>query len=185
MVQGEREMAKDCRSLAQFDLSGFPAMIAGKARIEVTFQVDCDGLLSVQAKELLSGVQNVITVKPTYGLSTEQIIDSIEDAIVHAQEDVQLRKLNEKITQAKQLVQSLDHAIALDGQYYPATQLAELLAKKQQVESAMSDNNIAKIKQSLQSIEPSAQDFAEFRLNRALNQVLSGKTLDDIEAIVP
>ncbi len=185
VVQGEREMAKDCRSLAHLDLSGFPPMMAGKARIEVTFQVDCDGLLSVDAKELLSGVQNTISVKPTYGLSEQQIIHFIEDSVQHAEQDVKVRKLHEKITQANQLVLSLDAAIKLDGTYYPPTHLQALVSKKDQLEQAIKDQNIAQIKQTLHEIEPDAQHFAEFRLNKALNQVLSGKTINDIELIVP
>ncbi|MGD9591275.1 MAG: Fe-S protein assembly chaperone HscA [Candidatus Berkiella sp.] len=185
VVQGEREMAKDCRSLAQFDLSGFPSMIAGKARIEVTFLVDCDGLLSVKAKELLSGVQNTIAVKATYGLSEEQIIHEIENAVEHAQEDIQARKLNEKLIEANQLLLSLDAALKLDGEFYPPLLRDELLTKKEQLALAIKNQDIVKLKQCLQDIEHSAQLFAEFRLNRALNQALSGKTLDDVEHIIP
>ncbi len=184
IVQGEREMAADCRSIAHFDLSGFPAMMAGKARIEVTFQVDCDGLLSIEAKELLSGVQNTIQVKPTYGLSDEAIVEYIEDSVKHASEDLTLRKQNEKIIHAKQLVLSLDNAIALDGQAYPQAPLQALLAKKQALEAAVIAQNATLIKQGMLEIEPLAQAFAEFRLNRALTQVLSGKSMDEVEAIV-
>ncbi len=181
VVQGEREMAKDCRSLAHFDLSGFPIMPAGKARIEVTFSVDCDGLLNVQAIETISGVQNAIAVKPTYGLSEAQIMGFIEDSVQHASADLQERKLNEKIQEANILMLSLERALAVDAYLLSQEKLNALEDKKLNLVQAIESNQRAQIKQALQAMEGEVQAFAELRLNSALAQVLSGKAIDDIE----
>jgi molecular chaperone HscA len=111
IVQGEREMAKDCRSLATLDLTGLPALPAGKARIEVTFQVDADGLLSVAAKELTTGIHSSLIVKPTYGLTESMICEFIEDSIEHAKEDLKARQAQQAITDLEQLRNSLESAM--------------------------------------------------------------------------
>ncbi len=181
VVQGEREMAKDCRSLAHFDLSGFPIMPAGKARIEVTFSVDCDGLLNVQAIETISGVQNAIAVKPTYGLSEAQIMSFIEDSVQHASADLQERKLHEKIQEANILMLSLERALAVDAYLLSQEKRKALEDKKLNLVQAIESNQRAQIKQALEAMEGEVQAFAELRLNSALAQVLSGKAIDDIE----
>ncbi|MBS0286181.1 MAG: Fe-S protein assembly chaperone HscA [Proteobacteria bacterium] len=183
VVQGEREMAKDCRSLAHFDLT-FPPMSAGKARIEVTFRVDCDGLLSVEAHEILSGAKSAISVKPTYGLSEEQIIHYIEDSVIHAGIDLYSRKLTEKINEAKHVLLSLEKALAIDSHLLSEEALQDLLEKKQAIELAINGQDISKIKLSLQDCEKALQDFSQSRLNAAINQVLAGKSVDDIESIL-
>lgn len=104
-------MAKDCRSLATLDLTGLPALPAGKARIEVTFQVDADGLLSVAAKELTTGIHSSLIVKPTYGLTESMICEFIEDSIEHAKEDLKARQAQQAITDLEQLRNSLESAM--------------------------------------------------------------------------
>ncbi len=184
IVQGEREMAKDCRSLAQLDLTGFPSMPAGKARIEVSFRIDCDGLLSVQAIES-SGVKSEIVVKPTYGLSEEAVTSLIEDSIVNADEDVMQRKIHEKITQANQLLISLDKALLTDSHLLSTEKHQALKTSQKALTLAIKSAQLSNINQSLERLEILAQDFAELRLNATLEQVFAGKTMDDLEKCLP
>ncbi|MBN9287139.1 MAG: Fe-S protein assembly chaperone HscA [Gammaproteobacteria bacterium 39-13] len=184
IVQGERELAKDCRSLARFDLTGFPGMTAGKARIEVTFRVDSDGLLKVEAKELGSGIQSQIEVKPTYGLTEEAVISLIEDSIHHAQEDMNLRKLHEKIGEAQHLLMSLDRALEKDAHLISYELQGLLDAGRAQLRDALTLKQLSKINEAIVSLEPAMQEFAERRLNTALADVLAGKTVAEIEKVL-
>src|SRR5690606_33524575 len=116
VVQGERELVSDCRSLARFELRGIPPMVAGAARIRVTFQVDADGLLSVSAREQTSGVESNITVKPSYGLSEDQIFEMLQASFSSAEEDKQARALREAQIDARQLLDAITAALAQDGE---------------------------------------------------------------------
>lgn len=184
VVQGERELAKDCRSLARFDLTGFPAMTAGKARIEVTFRVDSDGLLTVEAKELSTGVQSQIEVKPTYGLTDDAVISLIEDSIHHAQEDMNLRKLHEKIRESEHLLMSLDKALKKDAHLISKELQCLLDAGKRRLQDALAIKQLVEINAAIAALEPAMQEFAECRLNKALAAALAGKTVAEIEKVL-
>lgn len=184
VVQGERELAKDCRSLARFDLTGFPAMPAGKARIEVTFRVDTDGLLSVEAKELSTGVKSHIEVKPTFGLTEQALSAIIEDSISFAQEDMRLRKLHEKIGEGQHLCISLEKALENDNHLLSEDLKQALFEGKEQLQHALKNEQLSEINAAITSLEPHMQIFAELRLNEALAGVLAGKTVNEIEKVL-
>jgi len=182
IVQGERELAKDCRSLATLDLLGLPPMPAGKARIEVTFRVDADGLLSVEAIEQTTGISSEITVQPTYGLQAEEIHAFIKDSIEYAQEDIALRKWHEKAIEATALLEYLESALDKDRTLLSNEELNRLQQDMENIGLALKDKNILHLNQSLKSITPLANTFAEMRLNATLQSVLAGKSLNDIES---
>lgn len=182
VVQGEREMAQDCRSLAKFELTGIPAMLAGKARIEVTFRVDADGLLLVNAVELLSGVKSDIVVKPTYGLTQEAVISLIEEAIVNASDDLRQRKLTEKVQEAKRLLVSLENAW-VDAHLLSTEQATCLKSKMNSLGEMIKTPEIQPLQNLLKSMEKEVQLFGELRLNATLERVFAGKTFDEIEKV--
>ncbi|MFI4938155.1 MAG: Fe-S protein assembly chaperone HscA [Candidatus Berkiellales bacterium] len=184
IVQGERELAKDCRSLAQFDLNGIPPMPAGKARIEVTFRIDADGLLQVQAKELISGINSDIIIKPTYGLTEDKVLATLEESILHAEEDIQQRKLHDKILEANQLLMSLDQALKSDSNLLNRSQIDHLTEAMQLCRKAIHSQEMKPIKQTLNNLSPLAEEFGQLRLNATLKQAIIGKTLTDLENVI-
>lgn len=179
VVQGERELAKDCRSLAHFELS-FAPMKAGQARIEITFQVDMDGLLSVQAKELTTQASAQIVLKPTFGLTEEQVNTLIEDSIIHAQSDLQARHLQQKIQEAQQLLLSLQKGLTEDAQLLTTMEHQQLASHMKALQAAIDAGQLAQLSHCLKMIEPSAQQFAQARLAHAL-QTMQGKQLSEME----
>lgn len=184
IVQGERELAKDLRSLAHFDLTGFPPLAAGKARIEVVFQVDADGLLSVSAKELSTGISSQITVKPTYGLSQEAVNALINDAIHHASTDLKQRQRQEKIQEAKVFLFNLQKAFATDGHLLDLEKRQQLAQQMQALANAIQSEQKTAIANSLKNVEAMAQEFAQIRLDAALAQALDGKKISELEKIL-
>ena len=153
VVQGERELVSDCRSLAKFDLRGIPPMVAGAARIRVTFQVDADGLLSVSAREAVSGVEAHITVKPSYGLSDAEITRMLQESNQHAQDDMLARALREQQVEAEQLIEAVENALAQDG--------AELLAQDEQ----------ARIRASMDGLRAVLQTADHLAIKRAISEL--------------
>lgn len=184
IVQGERELAKDCRSLAKFDLSGFPAMSAGKARIEVTFCVDADGLLRVEAKELSTGIDSHIEVKPTFGLSEAGITALIEASITHAKTDLIQRKQHEKRFEAQQLIMSLQKALNADGDLLTQAQNHSLRATMALLQQALDEQHMPDLLSAMKTLEPLASTFATLRLNATLQQAVAGKPIQDLEKVL-
>jgi molecular chaperone HscA len=180
VLQGERELVSDCRSLARFELRGIPPMVAGAAHIRVTFQVDADGLLSVSAMEKSSGIETSIVVKPSYGLDDDSIAQMITASFEHAQSDIALRALREQQVEAERVIESLRSALAdngadllSDSEYKGLTQsIDELVLISQQSDSQ-------KIKQLIDKIGRESEVFAARRMDVSIKQALSGKTLDD------
>ncbi|MES9993519.1 MAG: Fe-S protein assembly chaperone HscA [Candidatus Thiodiazotropha sp.] len=182
VLQGERELVSDCRSLARFELRGIPPMVAGAARIRVTFAVDADGLLSVSAVEQSSGVQASIEVKPSYGLTDNEIETMLRDSIVHAGEDKQLRSLREQQVEADRVIEALQAALAEDGD--------RLLdpTERQQVERALDAlRSVARaddqktIKAAIEQLEASCGFYVERRMNQSIQQAMSGHKVDEFE----
>lgn len=184
IVQGERELAADCRSLAHFDLMGIPPMPASKAKVEVKFQVDSDGLLNVSARELTTGISNHVTVKPTYGLSEENITELIENSILHADEDLKARRLKEKITEARQLLTALQNALQKDGDLLDAPMGAALNQAMEKLQAALINPTVKAIKQQLVEVNHYAEQFGELRLNATLKNALQGKKINELEALI-
>ncbi len=181
IVQGERELSHECRSLAKFSLKGIPPMAAGTARIRITFQIDADGLLSVRAKEQTTGIESSITVRPSFGLADTQIEQMLNDSIKHAKEDIETRMLAEAQNKATSLITMLEHAIEIDGDLLideEKSQLKTILANLNQAIEQQNTNLITKLTDQLTN---AAETFAVKRTNRALKQSLSGKTINEVE----
>lgn len=180
VVQGEREMVSDCRSLARFSLKGIPPMPAGGAHIRVTFQVDADGLLSVSAMEKSTGVQASIQVKPSYGLTDQEIAGMIKDSMSNAQDDLTARRLAEQKVEAARVLESLTRALEQD---------AHLLSKEEQVAIDQAANNLIEtvqgtdpvaIEHSIKLLDKQTQNFAARRMDDSIRQALSGHSVDEI-----
>ncbi len=184
ILQGERELVSDCRSLARFTLHGIPAMNAGAARIRVTLQIDTDGLLSVSARELTSGIESAITVKPSYGLDDAQIARMLTEAQNKAGDDMRMRMLRETQVDARRLLDATEAALAQDGK--ALLNPAELNAIRQcmhhlvDVIETEGVNQIEALRQASETLNQATQEFAARRMNHAIQQALTGKSLEHL-----
>jgi molecular chaperone HscA len=182
VLQGERELVSDCRSLARFELRGIPPMGAGAARIRVTFQVDADGLLSVTAREQNSGVESSIQVKPSYGLGDEEIATMLQDSMSHAREDMDARNLREQQVEAERVIEALEAALAADGDtLLSADERAALEASMQTVRELIDGSDYKVLKASVGILNANSTEFAARRMNVSIKQALSGHQLDDFD----
>ncbi|MEH0758664.1 Fe-S protein assembly chaperone HscA [Vibrio sp. 16] len=181
IVQGEREMVDDCRSLARFSLKGIPPMAAGAAHIRVTYQVDADGLLSVTAMEKSTGVQSEIQVKPSYGLSDDEVANMLRDSMAHAKEDMQARALAEQRVEADRVIEGLIAAMQADGDELLSEQERQALLKAIEalIELRNGDNADA-IEQGIKDTDKASQDFASRRMDKSIRAALSGQSVNDI-----
>jgi molecular chaperone HscA len=184
VVQGEREMVEDCRSLARFELLGIPPMTAGAARIRVTFAVDADGLLTVSAEEKTTGVAQRVEVKPSYGLSHEDMADMLYDSLDHAEEDMTRRLLTEARVEARRNLLALDAALARDGELLSAEERAELDTARARIETAMTGEDRDEINAAAEALETLSKPFAERRMDRGIREALSGMAVKDLEGRV-
>jgi len=181
VVQGERELVSDCRSLARFELRGIPPMVAGAARIRVTFQVDADGLLSVAAQEQITGIRSEIIVKPSYGLHDSKNEKMLKDSFAYAQQDVALRALREQQVEAERVILALQAALKTDAHLVlpeEKIQIDQALAQLIRVNAAT--DSLA-IKQAIQQVEQVTQNFVARRMNSAIHQAMAGKRVDDFD----
>ncbi len=181
VVQGERELISDCRSLAKFELRGIPAMVAGAARIRVTFQVDADGLLNVAAREMASGIETAIVVKPSYGLTDADITRMLQESTQHAQDDMQARSEREQMTEANQLLDSVAGALAQDGELLNLAQRADIEAKILMLEAALQTANQLSIKRAMTLLNDVTVSFAQARMDKSVTRALAGKNISDLE----
>ncbi|MDO5686579.1 MAG: Fe-S protein assembly chaperone HscA [Neisseria sp.] len=180
VVQGERELVADCRSLARFTLSGIPPMVAGAARIRVTFQVDADGLLSVSAREQTTGVAAHIEVKPSYGLDDEAITRMLKESIDHAADDVQQRKLQEAKVEAQSLADAVQAALDTDGDLLNEPELAAIQAALDALHAASAGEAAQLIRERTAALNHASDEFAARRMNRNISRVLTGKSVDAV-----
>jgi molecular chaperone HscA len=180
VVQGERELVADCRSLARFELRGIPPMAAGAARIRVTFQVDADGLLSVSARELGSGVEASVAVKPSYGLADEQIAQMLRDGFSHAEDDMAARKLREARVEAERMVLATRAALVADAALLDAAerQAIESLLQAAQAQARGADADA--IDAAVEALAEGTEGFAAARMNEGIRRALAGRSLDQI-----
>ena len=180
VVQGERELVADCRSLARFELRGIPPMAAGAARVRVTFQVDADGLLSVSAQELQSGVQAAVTVKPSYGLADDDVARMLREGFAHAEEDVVARRLREARVEAQRMVLATRSALAADGELLSAAERSDIeMLIGQTEEVAASDDHVA-IDAAVERLASGTEAFAAARMNRGIRAALAGRKVEDV-----
>ncbi|MCG7965081.1 MAG: Fe-S protein assembly chaperone HscA [Candidatus Thiodiazotropha taylori] len=182
VVQGERELVADCRSLARFELRGIPPMVAGAARIRVTFAVDADGLLSVSAIEQSSGVQANIEVKPSYGLTDQEIETMLRDSIAHADADKQARSLREQQVEAERVIEALHAALAEDGErLLDATERQQVDAALETLRNVSKDGDQEQIKNQIAELEKSCGFYVERRMNQSIQQAMSGHSVDEFD----
>ncbi len=186
VLQGERELVSDCRSLAKFELHGIPPMVAGAAKIRVSYQVDADGLLNVSAQELSSGVEASVEVKPSYGLSDQDIEKMLKSSISHAKEDMALRALKEQQIEAISLVEALASALAEDEALedgealLSAGQQEELRAELDALRELSQQHDADAIEQALKQLNKQSGEFAQLRMDRSISKALSGESINDI-----
>ena len=182
VVQGERDLVADCRSLARFELRGIPPMVAGAARIRVTFTVDADGLLSVSAKEQGSGVQAQVTVKPSYGLSDDQIATMLQESFTTAAADIQARALAEARVDADRMLLATQSALDADGDLLQTDQRVAIDAAMASLCSARTDSDVdaAGIEAATKALANGTENFAAERMNRGIARALAGRQIDTI-----
>ena len=179
VVQGEREVVDACRSLARFELRGIPPMAAGAARIRVTFQVDADVLLSVSAREMTSGVEASIVVKPSYGLTDEEIVRMLQEGNSSAEADMQARKLREEQVEAKRLLESTASALTQDGDLLSPEEQSEIDRLARAVGSAINGTDADMIHKAVEALSKGTEAFAERRMDRSIRAALAGRSVND------
>ena len=179
VVQGERELVDACRSLARFTLRGIPPMAAGAARIRVTFQVDADGLLSVSAREMKTGVEASIQVKPSYGLSDEDIVRMLKDGNGRAEEDMRARELREQQVEARRILESTRSALDADGDLLSTEERAEIDRLAESLAATAARDDVEAVKAGIAALTKGTETFAERRMDRSIRQALSGMSVDD------
>ncbi len=181
VVQGERELVSECRSLARFELRGIPAMVAGAAKIRVTFQVDADGLLSVTAEELSTGTKAEIQVKPSYGLESSIIENMLQDSHSNAQTDMEARSIKEAQLGATQLLDAIANALTVDGDLLSPAEADKLAASIQELEAIMVNGRSAQIHAATEELNQVSSDFAAKRMDLHIANALRGESIDAVE----
>lgn len=179
VVQGEREVVDACRSLARFELRGIPPMAAGAARIRVTFEVDADGLLSVSAREMTTGVEASVTVKPSYGLSDEDIVRMLKDGNQSAEADMRARELREQQVEARRLLESTHSALESDGDLLSTEERAEVDRLADALAALVDSDDVDAVKAGIEALSKGTEALAERRMDRSIRAALSGKSVDD------
>ncbi len=180
VLQGERELVSDSRSLARFELRGFPPQVAGAARIRVTFQVDADGLLIVSAREENSGVEASIDVKPSYGLSDSEIEHMLRESIDHAEDDMHSRSLREQQVEADRVLEALDSALATDGdQLLSEVEMSTIMAARQTLADVKEESDIEQIKQAINQLEAACEDYVARRMNSNIKNAMQGHSIEE------
>ncbi|MEQ2356342.1 Fe-S protein assembly chaperone HscA [Pseudoalteromonas piscicida] len=181
VLQGERELVDDCRSLAKFSLKGIPPMAAGAAHIRVTFRVDADGLLSVSAEEKSTGVQAEIQVKPSFGLSDDQVAQMLKDSMSNAKEDMSARMLKEQQVEALRVLEALEASLATDGHLLAEDELNTLRgAMTELAQIRESADNPEQIKKAIEEVDQASSDFASRRMDESIKKALQGQSVDEV-----
>ncbi len=182
VVQGERELVADCRSLARFELKGIPPMVAGAGRVRVTFQVDADGLLSVSAQEKTTGAEASVTVKPSYGLADADIERMLRDSFEHAKEDMHARALNEHRVDAQRLIDATRGGLAEDASLLTADEIKDIQEKIKNLEQILPTSDPRAIKVASDALNRATEEFAARRMNASVRRVLTGQKLSSLDA---
>jgi molecular chaperone HscA len=179
VVQGERELARDCRSLARFTLKGIPPMPAGIARVEITYAVDADGILQVSARELTTGIEQRIQVKATYGLSEEEVERMLVESIEHAEEDVTERFVREWRVEADRILSSLESAFRMDGELLADAERAAIEERMRGLRQAMAGTDYLAVKAWIESVDAASKEFAERRMNKHVAKAMAGHRVEE------
>lgn len=184
VVQGERELARDNRSLAQFTLKNLPLLPKGHAKVEVNFEVDEQGILRVSAQELSTNTHTTIEVKPSYGLSDEDISSMLQQALEHADEDVKLRQLHTVKVEAHQLVKAIEHALSQDASLLDESEIKTIEQAIGALNEALDQDESQPIKDGIKTLEKLTDEFMRQRLNRTLQGMVSGRSLNDLDNVL-
>lgn len=180
VLQGERELVSDCRSLARFELRGVPPMVAGAARIRVTFQVDADGLLSVTALETTTGVESHVEIKPSYGLEDAEIERMLRDSIEHARDDVEVRQLREQQVEAERVLLALDEALRQDGASLLSEEEHTAIGKAMKhLRELAAGSQTKAIKSAIKSLDEQTKEFAARRMNKSIEKAMTGHNVNE------
>ncbi len=182
MVQGERELVSDCRSLARFELRGIPPMAAGAARIRVTFQVDADGLLSVSAREQTSGVEANVVVKPSYGLTEDEITDMLKSSFSAAEADKQARVLGEAVVDAERLLEAISVALEKDGNALLSAEEKQVIVSQMHALRALcKEKDSHAIHAASEALNHATETFAARRMDASVKSAFAGQNLNTLE----
>jgi molecular chaperone HscA len=181
VVQGERELVQDCRSLARFELKGIPPMAAGAARVRVTFQVDADGLLSVSARETGTGVEASVAVKPSYGLADADVERMLRDSVAHARDDMHARALNEARVDAARLIEAVRGALAADGELLSAEERAAIERQVAALAVAAQGSEHRAIRQATDAVNRATEEFAARRMDAGVKRALAGRKIASLD----
>jgi molecular chaperone HscA len=182
VVQGERELARVCRSLARFTLKGIPPMPAGVARVEITYAVDADGILRVSARELTTGIEQAIQVKPTYGLGEEEIEAMLVESIEHAEADVTERFVREWRVEAERILSSLETALATDGELLAPEERSRIEGRAAGLREAAAGTDYLAVKAWIESLDAASKEFAERRMNKHVARAMAGHRVEELAA---
>ena len=180
VVQGERDLVADCRSLARFELRGIPPMVAGAARIRVSFQVDADGLLSVKAREEASGVEAAIVVKPSYGLADDEIARMLQEGFSSADADMQVRALRESQVEAERMLLGTRSALAADGDLLAPAERGAVDALMNQLQALATGGDHRAIDAAVEALARGTEAFAAERMNRGIRRALAGRNINEV-----
>ena len=181
VVQGERELVSDCRSLARFELHGIPPMAAGAARIRVTFQVDADGLLSVYARENTTGAEASVVVKPSYGLADEDITRMLRESYEHAKDDMHVRALQEARVEGERLIEAVNAALAVDAELLSAEERSEISCRIDALASVLPGNDHRAVKASTEALNRVTESFAARRMDRSVKRAFAGRAISNLD----
>jgi molecular chaperone HscA len=182
VVQGERELVSDCRSLARFELRGFPPMTAGAARIRVTYQVDADGLMSVTAEEASSGIAAEIVVKPSYGLTDGEIESMLRASMEHARDDIELRMHKEQQVEARRVIEAIDTALVSDGdRLLNPKERKQIVETRDVLASTLDSATTEELKRLIRAVEKASEFYVARRMNQGVRQALTGKRIDEVD----
>jgi molecular chaperone HscA len=183
VVQGERELAKDCRSLARFTLKGIPPLPAGMARLKVLFRVDADGLLKVEAEEKSTGTKQEVEVRPSYGLTDDEVERMLIDAYEHGEDDVQLRRLREEQIDAGRILAALEQALAADAALLTDDEeRADIEGAIRRLKRALDGDDHDEIRRRIEDLDHASKAFAGRRMDRSIERALAGRSLTQVEA---
>jgi molecular chaperone HscA len=182
VVQGERELIADCRSLARFELRGIPPMVAGSARIRVTFQVDADGLLSVTAREASQGVEAHVIVKPSYGLADADITRMLEESFSHASGDMQARALREQQVEGRQILEAVVNALRVDSDLVSDEERADIESAMGKLQQLLEGSDHRTIKEAIEALNRATEGLATRRMDKSVTQALRGQKLSELES---